>query len=125
MIGQILSHFKVLDKLGQGGMGVVYRGMDLDLDRPVAIKILPPETERDADSLARFLREAKTASKLQHPAVTTIYEFGVKDELRYLVMEYLEGKTLKEMLRKGPLPIRQTMEISMICCGLRSSLRNA
>ncbi len=113
MIGETLSHFKVVDKLGQGGMGVVYRGMDLSLDRPVAIKILPPEAQRDEDSVARFLREAKTASKLQHPAITTIYEFGVKDDLRYLVMEYIEGKTLKEMLKKGSLPIRQALEITI------------
>ncbi len=113
MIGETLSHFQVVDKLGQGGMGVVYRGVDLNLDRPVAIKVLPPEAQRDEDSVGRFLREAKTASKLQHPAITTIYEFGVKDDLRYLVMEYIEGKTLKEMLKKGPLPIRQALEIAV------------
>ena len=113
MIGETLSHFKITDKLGQGGMGVVYRGTDLNLDRTVAIKILPSETQRDEESVARFLREAKTASKLQHRAVTTIYEFGVKEQLCYLVMEYIEGKTLKEMLKKGTLPIRQLLEIGI------------
>ncbi len=113
MIGETLSHFKVIDKLGQGGMGVVYRGVDLSLDRPVAIKILPPEAQRDEDSVGRFLREAKTASKLQHPAITTIYEFGVKDDLRYLVMEYIEGRTVREMLRGGPLAIRQSLDIAL------------
>ena len=92
MIGESLSHFKVISKLGEGGMGVVYRGMDLDLDRPVAIKVLPAEAQQDEDSVGRFLREAKTASKLQHPAITTIYEFGVKDNVRYLVMEYIEAR---------------------------------
>ncbi len=113
MIGESLSHFKVVSKLGEGGMGVVYRGMDLDLDRPVAIKILPPESQQDEDSVGRFLREAKTASKLQHPAITTIYEFGVKDNIRYLVMEYIEGKTLREMLASGPMNIRQALDISV------------
>ncbi len=113
MIGETLSHFKILDKLGQGGMGVVYRGVDMDLDRPVAIKILPPEAQQDEDSVGRFLREAKTASKLQHPAITTIYEFGVKADMRYLVMEFIEGKTLREMLEKGPLGVRQAVEIAV------------
>ena len=113
MIGETLSHFKIVGKLGEGGMGVVYRADDMNLDRPVAIKILPPEAQRDEESLGRFLREAKTASKLQHPNITTIYEFGVKDDLRYLVMEFVEGKTLKEMLKQGPLPTRQLLEITI------------
>jgi len=113
MIGESLSHFKVVSRLGQGGMGVVYRGVDLDLDRPVAIKILPPESQQDEDSIGRFLREAKTASKLQHPAITTIYEFGVKDQLRYLVMEYIEGKTLRDLLASGPLTLRQALDIGI------------
>lgn len=113
MIGETLSHFKITEKLGQGGMGVVYRGVDLSLDRPVAIKILPPEQQQKEESEARFLREARTASKLQHPAITTIYEFGVKDDLRYLVMEFIEGKTLKGMLQSGPLAIRQVLEIGI------------
>ena len=113
MIGETLSHFKIIEKLGQGGMGVVYRGVDLDLDRPVAIKFLPPQAQQNEESVARFLREAKTASKLQHPAITTIYEFGIKDNLRYLVMEHIEGRTLKEMLKSGPLPIFQLLEIAI------------
>ncbi len=112
MIGETLSHFKILDKVGQGGMGIVYRALDLNLDRQVAIKILAPEAQRDEDSVGRFLREAKTASRLQHPAITTIYEFGVKDDLRYLVMEYIRGRTLREMLKEGPVPIRQALEIA-------------
>ncbi len=113
MIGETLSHFKIIEKLGQGGMGVVYRGMDLNLDRPVAIKVLPPEVQQDEETVARFLREAKTASKLQHPAITTIYEFGVKDDLRYLVMEYIEGKTLKQLLKSGSFPVRQAVEVAL------------
>src|SRR3990172_4619105 len=113
MIGETLSHFKITEKLGQGGMGIVYRGIDLDLDRPVAIKVLLPEAQLDEDCVARFLREAKTASKLQHPAITTIYEFGVKDKLRYLVMEFIEGKTLKQILKTGSMPVRQLLEIAI------------
>ena len=113
MIGETLSHFKIVGKLGEGGMGVVYRADDTNLDRPVAIKILPPQAQRDEESFGRFLREAKTASKLQHANITTIYEFGVKDDLRYLVMEFVEGKTLKDMLKQGPLPPRQLLEIAI------------
>lgn len=113
MIGETLSHFKIVSKIGQGGMGIVYRGVDLNLDRPVAIKILPPESQGQEESTARFLREAKTASKLQHPAITTIYEFGTKDNFRYLVMEYIEGQTLRSMLNKGPLPLRQALDIAI------------
>ena len=113
MIGETLSHFKIVGKLGEGGMGVVYRADDMNLDRPVAIKVLPPEAQRDEESLGRFLREAKTASKLQHANITTIYEFGVKADLRYLVMEFVDGKTLKEMLKQGPLPARQLLEIAI------------
>src|SRR5437870_1498341 len=113
MIGEVVSHFKIVGQLGEGGMGVVYRGIDTALDRPVAIKVLTPEGQRNEESVARFLREAKTASRLQHAAITTIYEFGVKDDLRYLVMEYIDGKTLRELLKNGPLPIRQTLEIGV------------
>jgi serine/threonine protein kinase/class 3 adenylate cyclase len=113
VIGESLSHFKISEKLGEGGMGVVYRGIDTALDRPVAIKILTPEAQRNEESIARFLREAKTASKLQHPAITTIYEFGVQDDLRYLVMEYIQGKTLKDILKNGALPVRQLLEIAI------------
>ena len=94
-------------------MGVVYRGIDINLDRPVAIKILTSEGQRNEEAVACFLREAKTASKLQHPGITTIYEFGVQNDLPYLVMECIEGKTLKENLIHGPLPLRQVLEIAI------------
>ncbi|OFV98673.1 MAG: hypothetical protein A3F68_03645 [Acidobacteria bacterium RIFCSPLOWO2_12_FULL_54_10] len=113
MIGETISHFQIKAKIGQGGMGVVYRGVDTDLDRPVAIKILDPSNQKNEETTARFLREAKTASKLQHPAITTIYEFGVKDDLRYIVMEFIEGKTLKQTLQSGPLPVKQIIEIAI------------
>ncbi|MBI4442552.1 MAG: protein kinase [Acidobacteria bacterium] len=113
MIGETLSHFKIIEELGQGKMGIVYRGVDLDLDRPVAIKFLPPESQQNEESVARFLRDAKTASQFQHPAVASIYEFGVRDHLRYLVMEYIAGKTLKEVLRSGPLPLPQLLDIAI------------
>ena len=113
MVGETLSHFKIVGKLGQGGMGVVYRAEDMNLDGQVAIKILSPEAQRDEESVARFLREAKTASKLHHPNITAIYEFGVKDDSRYLAMEFVEGKTLKEILKQGPLPTGQMLEIAI------------
>lgn len=113
MIGEQLSHFKIEEKVGQGGMGVVYKGRDIDLDRPVAIKILHPEAQKNETSIARFLREAKTASKLTHPAITTIYEFGVKEDMRYLVMEYVEGKTVCDLLENGPLSIPKAVDIAI------------
>jgi len=113
MIGEVVSHFKIVGQLGEGGMGVVYRGVDTDLDRPVAIKVLSPEGQRNEESVARFLREAKTASRLQHAGITTIYEFGVKDDLRYLVMEFIDGKTLRELLKDGALPTEKTLDIGI------------
>src|SRR5262249_40063215 len=109
MIGETVSHFKIVGQLGEGGMGIVYRGIDTDLDRPVAIKVWAPEGQRNEESVARFLREAKTASRLQHAAITTIYEFGVRDDLRYLVMEYIDGKTLRAMMNEGFLPMAKVL----------------
>ncbi len=112
LIGETIAHFRLLEKLGQGGMGAVYRAVDLNLDRPVAIKVLPPESQQDEASVGRFLREAKTASKLRHPAITTIHEFGLDGDRRYLAMEFVEGKTLRSMLDKGPLSVAQALDIT-------------
>ncbi len=119
MIGKHFGPYKLEAKIGEGGMGVVYRAVDTELDRPVAIKMVHastvgPGTDSESDeSVARFLREAKAASRLQHPAIMTIYKFGVEEHTRYLAMEFIEGKTLKRIINGRPMPLNEICEIAM------------
>ncbi len=109
--GSMLGRFRIEEKLGEGGMGVVYRAHDAQLRRTVALKVLPPDLAPDPQSRQRLLREARAASALNHPHICTLYDIDEDQGQAFLVMEYLAGETLAERLKKGPLPFDQTLEI--------------
>ncbi len=111
-IGSRLGTYEILARIGAGGMGEVYRARDTRLERSVAIKILPNAFSADSDRLHRFEREARSVSALNHPNIVTIYELGQDGSTHYIAMELIEGKTLRELLAGGLLPIRKAIEIA-------------
>ncbi|HEY3123439.1 MAG TPA: serine/threonine-protein kinase, partial [Thermoanaerobaculia bacterium] len=120
--GKRLGPYEILSPLGAGGMGEVYKARDIRLDRFVAIKILPTEVASDPDRLRRFEQEARAASALNHPNILSIHDVGSIDSISYIVTELVEGKTLGDLLLRGPLPIKKLLELAVqIAEGLASA----
>ncbi len=112
MIGRTLSHYKVLEEISRGGMGIVYKALDLKLNREVALKVLPPELVSDPDRKRRFVQEAQAAAALKHPNIGVIYEIDEVDGVDFIAMELIEGEKLSDLLDRGRLPAERAITIA-------------
>jgi serine/threonine protein kinase len=113
MIGQTLAHYQIQEKLGEGGMGVVYKALDTHLQRFVVLKLLRPGAVRDPEYRKRFVQEARTASALNHPNIVTIHDISSHDNEDFIAMEFIQGKSLYQLLQRGSLPLGDTLKYSI------------
>ncbi len=114
LIGRTISHYRIIEKIGAGGMGEVYRAHDVQLERDVALKFLPPGTLTDESARKQFRKEALALAKLNHPNIETVYEFGSQDDADFLAMELITGNSLKQKINEGPL-----LEAEIVRLGLQ------
>ncbi|MFQ5583656.1 MAG: serine/threonine-protein kinase [Calditrichia bacterium] len=113
MIGKTILHYKIIEQIGQGGMGVVYKALDTKLNRTVAIKVLPPHLLVSEDDRSRFNREARAAAALNHPNIATVYEINEHEDVPFIVMEFIKGKTLNENLQEKPFHLKEVLSIAI------------
>jgi eukaryotic-like serine/threonine-protein kinase len=113
LVGQTLSHYRIVARMGGGGMGIVYKAEDTRLRRPVALKFISEELSRDPEALSRFTREAQTASALNHPNICTVHDVGEQDGRSFIVMEYLEGMTLKDRVASGAMSLNTVLDVGI------------